>query len=336
MEDKVIVKNANLTDRDKIIDFIRDNWFIKDHIFTRNREFFDHCHIVDDKLCFAIGEDSITKKIYGICGYILNNKTDNPDVCTCIYRTIKSPNAMLGVDLINFIKDNTKARTFFCTGIVKNTIPIYKFLGYKTGKLQHYYKLGKKSDFKVAFINHAEFITPKEGQRVLKRMDTFEELKKVFKFDDYKHVRPYKDEWCVEYRYYKNIGYEYDVYGIFNENNECNAFIVFREIEQNGVKVAKIIDYVGDDKELSFCGEAIDNLIKEKDYEYVDFYEHGIDDEIMNDAGFVLLTDDDENIIPHYFEPFEQKNIDIYYFTDNDDNFHAFRTDAGQDRPNNI
>lgn len=334
IDEKIIVRHATLEDRDRIIDFIRDYWYIRNHVFTRKKELFDECHIVDNRLCFVLGEGCDTKKIYGVCGYVVSNKTENPDVCTVIFQTIKSSNTMLGIDILMELKKSSNARTFSSTGIVPNTKSIYKFLKYPVDKLKHYYRLGDFDDYKVASIKHKDIIDVKKCNYKLIKIEDFDELAKIFKFEDYKHIRPYKDAWCIKHRYYENTGYEYDVYGIFNEQNECNAFIVFREIEQNGRKIVKIIDYVGEDNELRFCGKAINDIIKEKGYEYIDFYEYGIDDEIMKDAGFTLLKDNDTNIIPQYFEPFEQRNIDILFFTDKIDNFHAFRTDAGQDRPN--
>ena len=69
------------------------------------------------------------------------------------------------------------------------------------------------------------------------------------------------------------------------------------------------------------------------DYEYVDFYCHGIPIETMKKLGFKLKDEYDSNIIPNYFEPFIQENIPIYFFTTSNENSYIFKADGDQDRP---
>ena len=49
--------------------------------------------------------------------------------------------------------------------------------------------------------------------------------------------------------------------------------------------------------------------------------------------GFLKRTENDPNIIPNYFEPFEQKNVDIYFVSNVMENLHLYRGDGDQDRP---
>ena len=53
---------------------------------------------------------------------------------------------------------------------------------------------------------------------------------------------------------------------------------------------------------------------------------------IYQKAGFVECADD-TNIIPNYFNPFEQRNIDLYLVDPIIEGFRAFRGDGDQDRP---
>lgn len=55
----------------------------------------------------------------------------------------------------------------------------------------------------------------------------------------------------------------------------------------------------------------------------------------MYEAGFVEVNEEDGNIIPNYFEPFVQENIDIWVDS-RDDNSLFTKADADQDRPNII
>ncbi len=51
--------------------------------------------------------------------------------------------------------------------------------------------------------------------------------------------------------------------------------------------------------------------MQEKAYEFIDFYCYGIAHQYLKKAGFSLLSQEDGNIIPNYFEPFERENVKI-------------------------
>ncbi len=107
-----------------------------------------------------------------------------------------------------------------------------------------------------------------------------------------------------------------------------------KEVATQGSKVLRVIDYMGDVGELKYLGGAFEELIHVSEYEYIDFYCYGVDEEILNKAGFVKKQFNDVNIIPNYFEPFVQQNIDINFATSEADNFYMFKGDGDQDRPN--
>ena len=54
-------------------------------------------------------------------------------------------------------------------------------------------------------------------------------------------------------------------------------------------------------------------LLGKYDAEYIDFYNFGIEDTTLHNAGFSKKTNSDKIVIPNYFEPFEMKNIDIAF-----------------------
>ena len=47
----------------------------------------------------------------------------------------------------------------------------------------------------------------------------------------------------------------------------------------------------------------------------------------------IFFVMEDGNIIPEYFSPFEQKNVDIYYMSEMDKPI-LFKGDGDMDRPN--
>ena len=109
-----------------------------------------------------------------------------------------------------------------------------------------------------------------------------------------------------------------------------------REVNYNNSKALRIVDFIGIDDDLAGIGNELRRLIKEKNYEYIDFYEYGIPDNIMISAGFTLKKSDDFNIIPNYFEPFVLRNIQLNYSTTDESNLYVFKADSDQDRPNSV
>ena len=89
---------------------------------------------------------------------------------------------------------------------------------------------------------------------------------------------------------------------------------------------------IGDFTFMGSISGLLDNLLEKYEAEYVDCYEVGINEEDMKRAGW-KKTADSGNVIPNYFEPFIQKNIDIYYFSSEPD-IVLFKGDGDQDRPN--
>ena len=68
-------------------------------------------------------------------------------------------------------------------------------------------------------------------------------------------------------------------------------------------------------------------------YEFIDFYCYGIAHQYLKKAGFSLLSQEDGNIIPNYFEPFERENVKIRIVVAHWPSFHLSRGDGDQDRP---
>jgi hypothetical protein len=70
--------------------------------------------------------------------------------------------------------------------------------------------------------------------------------------------------------------------------------------------------------------------------EYIDFYCAGLNEELVEAAGFSRVNE--SVIIPNYFEPLVKSNSTISYFTDskNIDNFRMYKADGDQDRPSMI
>ena len=92
-----------------------------------------------------------------------------------------------------------------------------------------------------------------------------------------------------------------------------------------------MVDCIGDFNDFAFIGSIADDLMKRHNAEYIYFYETGLNDELLTQAGFINV-DTTSNIIPHYFTPYVAKNIEIHYFT-TDEKVVLFYGDGDLDKP---
>ena len=67
--------------------------------------------------------------------------------------------------------------------------------------------------------------------------------------------------------------------------------------------------------------------------EYADFYAYGINEKILNSAGFVENTLTSSNIIPNYYSPYVCQNIGIGIVYEKGTEPIIFKGDGDQDRP---
>jgi len=323
MEEKVVVRQAYLNELEEIREFISQEWKL-------SVKYYQQFHVAFDKLWFVIGKGEISDEIYGACGIIITNEGKGKDAQLVLLYGNKSSNDFSSISLLKYISEDMGFRSVSSCGVRKNVIPLYKWLGYSSGKMNHYYKIGYVSDFKIADIDEVKRSEYKKGHNSLELITEAIELEN-FDFKRYKENVPRKDMWCVKHRYFDESKHNYNVYKVLDEEKKWNSIIVMREVEALGSKSCKIVDFIGEDKDISELGEAFDILMKSKGYEFLDFYNIGIDGEYLTAAGFLLHDKDDKNVIPHFSEPVLKENKDIFYIS-NTDGMHLYVGDADQDR----
>ena len=67
--------------------------------------------------------------------------------------------------------------------------------------------------------------------------------------------------------------------------------------------------------------------------EYIEFIHYGLNKRLLKNAGFIKLNEK-KLIMPIYFQPFINENIDIYFFSSKNQKLKLFMGDGDQDRPN--
>lgn len=335
------IRLATIDDVDAIMDFIRREWN-ENHILATNRELFlwqygcteyGNNHDINVLLMTS----RLNGKIVGMQGFVqYSEEKESSPISTAIIKIssqVKIP--MAGVELLRRQAGFVGSSGCFAGGVNPKTIlPIYdKLFGHKTGIMQQYYILNANIiEYKIADIKEKETSVYINAEYSLHRIETMEELKDRFEIERCYDRLPVKSEQYFKKRYFEHPIYQYIAYGIINANKHCVGVIFTREICINGAKALRIVDYRGDLRELGNIGNCLEELIADNGYEYIDLMASDLDETVMKRSGFTLLAPEGLNIIPNYFEPFEKRNVKIYYHKSVD--VVIFKADGDQDRPN--
>tara|TARA_B100001175_G_C19454490_1_gene613061 strand:- start:29 stop:1030 length:1002 start_codon:yes stop_codon:yes gene_type:complete len=332
-----LISLASPKDIDGIMTFIHHNWK-NNHILSRNKSFFKYEHQYKNKLNFIIAKNE--DKIEGILGFISTSTKDITNVFTVIWKVEENnANPVLGIQLLNYLKNLKGVKNVLSVGINKNTLQIFEYLNIYTNKLNQYVLINEAiKDFKIATVPKTKIknIEPKKylDDFNVRKINDKNELDN-FDFLKYKFNIPYKSKDYFIKRYFKHPIYNYDVYAVFKKEN-INSLYFTRLQPYNNSHVIRIVDFIGEQNTMYSFSKFISKLIISEAFEYADFYCFGIDDNIMKESGFQIVnTQNNELVIPNYFQPFVKKNIPIYFFanTKEVEKIKIFKGDGDQDRP---
>jgi hypothetical protein len=339
-DERYEIRLADRNDIDAIMHFIDKNWK-RGHILSKDRGLFEYEFLEGEQVNMILAIDRNTKQMEGIFGFLYCSHTSDMkkrDLWGSLWKVADEQNNIpfLGVELAKRVYELTGCRMHIGNGAnPKTTIPLRRlFFGDKTGRMKQYYRLNPQvREYRVCDIRQPREKDYKVKERLQKiiEISTMEQFCSLFDIEGM-DVYPYKDNWYIEKRYFRHPYYQYKLYGL-KEQQGVTAVMVCRELEVEGTRILRIIDYMGNHSIFSETGAFWDNIMRKQNYEYVDFYEFGIDDAVLEDAGFVYRDDEDENVIPNYFEPFLKENVDIWVHYKYDGTT-FFKGDCDQDRPN--
>lgn len=325
----------------ELITFIDKHWR-KNHIFVLSRELLDwqHHDVINKRYNFVVAKNRKSGEIHSILGFVPTYQFDpgikNVEVWPCIWKSRDDIHVKgLGVSLYYYMKSSIEIETISILGISEIALSIYKHWNFSTGKIEQFYCPNMKQP-EVLSSNREEGIKVKGRSNWTIRKITIDEYEsidsnaKVFdKMNRYKSKNYYVN------RYFKHPIYTYVFYAI--ENDGINSIMVARECSNDESKCLRIVDFIGDERDLVNVYSNLKELMHDLKYEYIDFMVVGIREDILKSAGFVNRKDNLSTIIPNYFEPFLKDNIDLDYAfkTVNPDvDVLFYKADADQDRPN--
>ena len=330
----------------QLMKFIEDYWG-KNHILAHDRKLFDWMYVIKDdnehvNVAVAIDKNTQTiEQFFGIIDCSATHDLGKKDIWGALWKVCPEHDnfPFLGVELVKRLPQIKPHREYLGNGSNPQTSAklLRNVFHWYTENMKHYFLLNpNKTEFHIARI--IDRPSPIVTKNALIKICTLTDINAVCQHFDFDSVTtiPYKDAWYFNHRYFEHPYYHYIVWGL-QENDTANhtALLVMREVQANGAKALRIVDYMGDSSLLHGIYPHLCDYLVEHDYEYVDFYFTGLNEVDAQAAGFTQRREEDNNIIPNYFEPFEQKNVEIisHHMTPN---ALIFRGDGDQDRPNVI
>lgn len=328
----IVVRRAEYNDIPKIMQFMDEHWK-PGNVLAKNRDFFEWQFVDGDKINMFLGIDDEIGKVYGILGGIIYNKSSRPDVSGCTWQVIKSGIPMLGPMLLEYMYKHLNVRYSYAAGLTDKAVKLNELAGKVIKEMDHYYRLAERTEYKIAAVKQKVIPCVKKTGYSLELLHSAEEMKRIIPQQQLSKQLLSKDYSYIEKRYFNHPIYHYDIWKIVDSNGDSHSVLMTREEVMEEYKMCKIVDHYGRMEDLGKIAAALDILMKEREYEYVDVYSFGIPVEIYEQGGFVRCDTAGENIIPNYFHPFVRKNISLRLVDSGVNGVRLFRGDGDQDRP---
>ena len=278
--------------------------------------------------------------IVGILGYIATRRfdpalADDNVIWLTTWKVREDANiAGLGLALLQALTKSERHVAIGAIGLNPATTPIYEALGYRVGQLQHYVRPNARvSTFALAALTIREQVTPAPFRTPIDMRRVNDERLRTLTLIAEPSSTPRKTPEYFRTRYARHPIYSYVVTALVDAGEPAGLLAV-RVAEHGGRRALRIVDFLGSDDALASCGTALQLLLEETDAEYADIYNVGIDPELLKRAGFRCVDPDGPEIVPDHFEPFEPRNIRLWYSLKGSSAPVLFKGDADQDRPN--
>jgi hypothetical protein len=329
------IEIASIKETKPIKNFLHQFWK-ENHVLSKNEQLLYFQHKNNEQLNFVINKSSIDE-ITSLLGFIPTHHFDKnlfnqADYWLAIWKVvdqIASPGE--GFFLLKYLEKQFQPNSIGAIGINLNVKKIYDALGYTTGILNHYYIANNYS--KISHIARNLTVNSANKEPNHKKSDLVKITHSEFAEININYTaNPLKSSEYIKNRYLNHPSYNYHIAGIVTDSNIVGIFI-YRIIEINNSSCLRIVDLQGDYLNIFNLSEPISKLLNNSKAEYIDFLNFGLPIQLVESWGFNLKSND--TIIPEYFDPFVQSNIDIYFaFKAKNPNYLIFKGDSDQDRPN--
>ena len=321
----------------ELLRFLNDHWK-RGHAFTVSRPLFDWQHRENDgAYSFVLARRGRDGEIVGILGFLPTRHFDpalagaNTIWLTTWKVRDDAGDAGLGLRMLRFL---TEREPHVAVGAITTHAalqPMYARLGYATGELQHYVmgaEVRLKPDMTATVVQAP--VASGLSRTSLLRAEPFDE--------PYAFEAPACRGKTTRYivgRYVNHPIYRYGVHALADETG-TKAFLVTRVAEHAGRRTLRVVDFVGAPGLFAGTGPALQTLIEDHGADDADVYNAGIDPSVFATAGFTLVDPEGPLVVPDHFEPFEHRNVRLWYAMKSNSTPILFKGDADQDRPSQV
>ena len=332
----VTVGDCGPEDIDDVVHFIDEYW-ARRHALVTSRRLLDWQHRnPDGGYSFVVArQDGI---IIGILGYISTMRFDpalsGDNVVWLTTWQVRDDAGVAGVGLalLQYLAAHEQHVAIGAIGLNPATRPIYQALGYRMGELQHYvlpnadvrrFELATLSALPAPLRADA---APLDA-RALTNAHAFESIAEFPPA-----ATPRKSARYFVTRYIEHPVYSYRVVAL-TDGETVVGILATRLAGHEGHRAMRIVDFLGDPELFARIGNAVQTLLHESQAEYADIYNAGIEPATFERAGFRLVDPDGSDVVPDHFEPFERRNVRLWFAIKAAGQPLLFKGDADQDRP---
>lgn len=325
---------AQLSDTQRIIDFIRHNWD-ENHVYVKHPSLFRYDFIRDGKLTMAIIE--INNNIEGIFGYFFYNHLEVPDIGGMLWKVTQKAQALrplAGLELRKFVLGKTPHRFFGSPGAGLQTKKIYEVIGSEWIPMNHFVGTFCDSVIPDCIDLNLTYLKSRKQNFIVSKLTS---LEKLVSLDPsiFKYQTPIKD---ISYLAWRYLMHPYHFYRLWKlQRHDAEVVIVSRTQRLETTKIIRIIDYLGP---VGLAAESISYVFQlereNQELAYVDFVCSGFDVHEFEQQGFVNIDFNDKSVkVPTYFDPLDLNSVQIFANADKGfKNVVMVKGNGDQDRPN--
>ncbi|WP_442508726.1 hypothetical protein SH528x_000257 [Novipirellula sp. SH528] len=345
------IRFARLDEQQAMRDFIETHWR-SGHILARSAEVFDwqYRNEACQRYNFVVGIETDTKEIHGVLGFIPVSHfdpelEDQREIWLAVWKVREDRETSgLGLSMLMKLKQLSKAKSIGLIGLSEDSRQIFRALRYTCGNAEHYYLVNpERTTFKILGGFDDCYAHERAANDPLKRIvrldndDIPTTLKGIESSQLADQQRPYKTATYFLNRYARHPFYQYQMWSIANASHVA-AVLVTRRVVANDSAVLRIIDIYGATTAIEATHGEFCKMLATENAEYIDFYNSGLLASSLETAGFLSRHSSSQVIVPNYFEPFEQKNVDLAfaYWTQDRSPYEFVKGDSDQDRPSAI
>ncbi len=332
------IRFCRLDEIEKLQNFLHEKWKAS-HVLSRSKDLLLWQHHEDgmEFLNYVVAVLETTGEFVGILGFIPLWKFDptlkhGRQIWLSLWKVDERPGLRpgIGLGLLSYLEEKLEPHSIGVLGINEQVIPLYNWLGYQTGEMNHFYISNPAIEAKIASNLRLPKITDSGTQNRLLPIDD----PSGFDWQNPGYLPEKNIEFIIN-RYKKHPWYQY-LFLRMTMNNGGVALIVYRKVKTDNSTCLRIVDIWGDIYDAVDCTNDWINILKKEGAEYVDCLNAGWESQVFEKMGFCLKSATET--IPEYFEPFEPKNMKIRYavLSATDKRYVFFKGDTDQDRPNKI